>query len=144
MRDATIIYTDYIKTIPYISIHASHARCDFRSEYVDFAASAISIHASHAGCDLRSASSLARLISAFQSTHPMRDATFISFHPAMCSLFQSTHPMRDATIFLNSKLQTFFISIHATHAGCDSNAGWCSLHFLISIHASHAGCDLPM
>ena len=80
--------------------------------------------------------------------------------------FQSTHPMRDATQSRCKQKNNFFISIHASHAGCDYaiplRAGKHSHYFNpripcgmrlddfwnthagfdISIHASHAGCDL--
>ena len=81
----------------------------------------------------------------FQSTHPMRDATHMfrqlnsgskNFNPRIpcgmrlmstsktrnISWFQSTHPMRDATSGTRSKLQGQWISIHASHAGCDGMA----------------------
>ena len=72
--------------------------------------------------------------------------------------------MRDATILFAVKDFASFISIHASHAGCDSQAtevimamikfqsthpmrdatelaGNCKNYRIISIHASHAGCD---
>ena len=33
----------------------------------------------------------------FQSTHPMRDATYLFVYQGGDIIFQSTHPMRDAT-----------------------------------------------
>ena len=85
---------------------------------------------------------LTRANEKFQSTHPMRDATFIplsrkraikiSIHAshAGCDadiistaapiiIFQSTHPMRDATNVDDAELIFNDISIHASHAGCD-------------------------
>ena len=79
----------------------------------------ISIHAPHAGCDFP-CSVILNVSFAFQSTHPMRGATFhfhrsflfclISIHaphagcderasslPSYPFIFQSTHPMRGAT-----------------------------------------------
>ena len=147
----------------------------------------ISIHASHAGCDLANHVEYAYFVE-FQSTHPMRDATK-PFQPKNRQkfLFQSTHPMRDATgrklsaiqlgrnfnpripcgmrlgcVSPSAKIKQ--ISIHASHAGCDSLADSSLKLFpnfnpripcrmrpftdqllgvppIISIHASHAGCD---
>ena len=105
-----------------ISIHASHAGCD--KEFVDgHTTQYISIHASHAGCD----PSL-RLVwvnpEIFQSTHPMRDATMALNAGSSPCRFQYTHPMRDATESSTIRRPNPFISIHASHAGCDV-----SIHF---------------
>ena len=101
----------------------------------------ISIHASHAGCDLcrnchrlydqdfnpRIPCGMRPYVESvkvndceFQSTHPMRDATCDLLLLLSDFTFQSTHPMRDAT---NARAQWAFnalISIHASHAGCDT------------------------
>ena len=60
--------------------------------------------------------------SKFQSTHPMRDATsYFEKNYSGATKFQSTHPMRDATsIPLRVRYPVSMISIHASHAGCDS------------------------
>ena len=102
-----------------ISIHASHAGRDEGVRYttsslnVNFnprvpcgtrlvcgviclGVSFISIHASHAGRD-GSFAPLKVLIFQFQSTRPMRDATYSPLIGASTSIFQSTRPMRDAT-----------------------------------------------
>ena len=50
MRDATPKYA-FIDSIPIISIHASHAGCDYCPCATNRAVQGISIHASHAGCD---------------------------------------------------------------------------------------------
>ena len=78
----------------------------------------------------------------FQSTHPMRGATYLNwmvlpdffdFNPRTpCGVrltrryckyriaqFQSTHPMRGATLQNQRLLDAQGISIHAPHAGCD-------------------------
>ena len=78
----------------------------------------ISIHASHAGCDSPKAMTRMRR-KIFQSTHPMRDATY-----------------GDGYITIGTR-----ISIHASHAGCDAFRFGVSIADIISIHASHAGCD---
>ena len=146
----------------------------------------ISIHASHAGCDFSIAVILCNLINfnpripcgmrpwsvmgffiplRFQSTHPMRDATSsVSKVLSNFFLFQSTHPMRDATKIRAKLVLMTTISIHASHAGCDipflvrvsplknfNPRIPCGMrpearrnkvtYKQISIHASHAGCD---
>ena len=58
----------------------------------------------------------------FQSTHPMRDATFPTLEQTTSKGFQSTHPMRDATAMRNALIVNDDISIHASHAGCDTTA----------------------
>ena len=79
----------------------------------------------------------------FQSTHPMRGATW-SFHRQSSSCaFQSTHPMRGATVQAHRRLLARGISIHAPHAGCDDRLrAFVLAPDGISIHAPHAGCDL--
>ena len=50
--------------------------------------------------------------------------------------------MRDATKTAINSLKDTFISIHASHAGCDRLANiTADTNVFISIHASHAGCD---
>ena len=82
--------------------------------------------------------------STFQSTHPLRGATFLcnAGHSAH-SEFQSTHPLRGATNGREIPLFTgIFISIHAPLAGCDKYSFRCaSRRCRISIHAPLAGCD---
>ena len=116
-----------------------------RAEYVNFELSfAISIHAPHAGCD-KGSKRLLCLVNKFQSTHPMRGATF------------PPRPDRRAA----------GISIHAPHAGCDRqfkidvfgaknfnprtpcgvrHSGYITVQNrqIISIHAPHAGCDFAV
>ena len=100
----------------------------------------------------------------FQSTHPMRGATWRKAASAEAIKFQSTHPMRGATKLQTELISSTRISIHAPHAGCDSDSSGKKancFHFnprtpcgvrphgalsvagdgLISIHAPHAGCD---
>ena len=146
-----------------ISIHAPHAGCDFMEDpFLD--KFDISIHAPHAGCDRRTRrcpwgqgnfnprtpcgvrqewKAKVSLMNEFQSTHPMRGATYlrdslylnlrISIHAphAGCDAekispytyqvkFQSTHPMRGATRRVRVPVCIELISIHAPHAGCDS------------------------
>ena len=102
----------------------------------------ISIHAPRAGCDGILVASVLNLI-IFQSTHPVRGATYaclwrsdssisISIHAprAGCdtatptaagtiTVFQSTHPVRGATREVKLRRIEHAISIHAPRAGCD-------------------------
>ena len=57
-------------------------------------------------------------------------------------LFQSTHPMRGATFCIGYCFSTNSISIHAPHARCDLRASQPLLSLCISIHAPHARCDV--
>ena len=124
-----------------ISIHAPHAGCDAATEEAlqdvidDFNPRTpcgvrliygcwrsmrfrISIHAPHAGCDLSLQRSFL-LPFPFQSTHPMRGATFTYNAMYKAGKFQSTHPMRGATSKPTPMRASSTISIHAPHAGCD-------------------------
>ena len=59
-------------------------------------------------------------IDLFQSTHPLRDATYTSEIQMMSAdKFQSTHPLRDATHENNESIKAIIISIHAPLTGCD-------------------------
>ena len=78
-----------------ISIHAPHAGSDQLREFYR-RRRRISIHAPHAGSDPASASSDA-CVCRFQSTLPMRGATWHIRQSAGSPLFQSTLPMRGAT-----------------------------------------------
>ena len=186
MRGATIFLAKYISNQS-ISIHAPHARCDqdmTPAQGVSF----ISIHAPHARCDNMNAIQLGyienfnprtpcevRLVCytsilwtcRFQSTHPMRGATWNCNQKEKGEQFQSTHPMRGATLFLrcSSLFCSHFnprtpcevrrfalhrhnailtISIHAPHARCDIVFLLLPLYQIISIHAPHARCDFNL
>ena len=116
MRDATNISISQVVQNS-ISIHASHAGCDF---YVPnrLTWEHISIHASHAGCDGKTGEELSKYAH-FNPRIPcgMRQSLQVSF--SMLLIFQSTHPMRDATATTASGATASGISIHASHAGCD-------------------------
>ena len=126
----------------------------------------ISIHASHAGCDFDHTGNT-NLDNYFNPRIPcgMRPSGQLTFGKFK-KIFQSTHPMRDATVnfdivilialYFNPRIpcgmrrkyghafEYFFqdISIHASHAGCDMSLSIIrTLRRNISIHASHAGCD---
>ena len=141
MRDATIL-TPHIFPTNRISIHASHAGCDpgsfrpgillilFQSTHPMRDATApqtdetepvkISIHASHAGCDLlvniRGCNG-----SDFNPRIPCGMRPPIKLKNITIKKFQSTHPMRDATSRTGSRFIINLISIHASHAGCDTH-----------------------
>ena len=81
----------------------------------------------------------------FQSTHPLRDATGQDKDDNRNRKFQSTHPLRDATTFFLSLYYNIWISIHAPLTGCDCRyiIAVCSF-CIISIHAPLTGCDLSI
>ena len=102
----------------------------------------ISIHAPHAGCDAVPVSPRA-ILSTFQSTHPMRGATWrgTARRPHAQISIHAPHAGCDA-VRAQVRLRIKAISIHAPHAGCDQNQYQQRLAQMISIHAPHAGCDL--
>ena len=118
LRDATMFDSYYLPLV-YISIHAPLTGCDFyqSSRKITFC---ISIHAPLTGCD----SSDEWLFIPIQNFNPR---TPYGMRPLIVCLlsyilkFQSTHPLRDATWYLKrmkSGWQT--ISIHAPLTGCDT------------------------
>ena len=56
----------------------------------------ISIHAPREGCDGAGRGAMLNK-GVFQSTHPVRGATFAFYDPRVYGIFQSTHPVRGAT-----------------------------------------------
>ena len=100
-----------------ISIHAPLAGCDCVQDDMCYN-KGISIHAPLAGCDQARKASNCSFVQ-FQSTHPLRGATWISSRPHARALFQSTHPLRGATAPFLCGLGGVRISIHAPLAGCD-------------------------
>ena len=78
----------------------------------------------------------------FQSTHPMRDATKQQkCLELMIQDFNPRIPCGMRHLRWTPELLAEVISIHASHAGCDSSIYFTRLINAISIHASHAGCD---
>ena len=61
---------------------------------------------------------------------------------AIRNIFQSTHPVRGATFTEQARSVIIYISIHAPRAGCDILEGIEYATESISIHAPRAGCDL--
>ena len=103
--------------------------------------SLVSIHAPHAGRDLLLSPISARptrfnprapcgarlmvfcrqiVDKEFQSTRPMRGATFSMMQIRSAGMFQSTRPMRGATGMPYICPASLFVSIHAPHAGRDA------------------------
>jgi len=161
MRDATFC-PNQIYTSVKISIHASHAGCDqSKPADGDFAGN----FNPRIPCGMRLCGYFPfGSFEPFQSTHPMRDATYnpnhvprnnmISIHAShagcdyqvktaerLLTEFQSTHPMRDATpgVFYFSSMWYFNPRIPCGMRRRFYNVD--DLNFTISIHASHAGCD---
>ena len=100
----------------------------------------ISIHTPHAGSDLTYAGNMAGA-TGFQSTLPMRGATYFLDYYKKRYQFQSTLPMRGAT---NGAVDVQFIggiSIHTPHAGSDGGFHRTNKRRSISIHTPHAGSD---
>ena len=94
MRDATVEAVNAIDNRD-ISIHASHAGCDILHASA-IRNNQISIHASHAGCDiddLGTESSMGNFNPRIPCGMRRRDIKLM----IILTLFQSTHPMRDAT-----------------------------------------------
>ncbi len=83
----------------------------------------ISIHTSREGCDAKLTEMVTALATAFQSTHPVRDAT----------LKDRAYP------------RLSLISIHTSREGCDGFVqGFYVFDRSISIHTSREGCDYNM
>ena len=78
------------------------------------AARKISIHAPHTGCDYEDINLLGRYRE-FQSTHPIRGATSVSWSiPRLPVRFQSTHPIRGATA-VEINFSTYVELFQSTH-----------------------------
>ena len=159
-RDETV---DEVFRLISISIHAPHTGRDS----IAWACPSflyISIHAPHTGRDVRLRDFLF-VQSVFQSTRPIRGATWNLQSIVTKRLFQSTRPIRGATPYRWSHTERLKISIHAPHTGRDTirNRGYplkplfqstrpirgatCNFLYIekslyiISIHAPHTGRD---
>ena len=78
----------------------------------------------------------------FQSTHPMRGATGMENGYILQEyLFQSTHPMRGATMIIMSPRRITIYFNPRTPCGVRHGSQAKSRGSVISIHAPHAGCD---
>ena len=117
MRGATTD-DDVWNYIQSISIHAPHAGCDTYPVPAGMTAE-ISIHAPHAGCDLLLSSHLVNA----RDFNPRTPCGVRQYRDGGLWLqfeFQSTHPMRGATWETIAHTRAEKISIHAPHAGCDA------------------------
>ena len=119
MRGATATWVFKIVDL-IISIHAPHAgramwgRCNARP---------LKTFNPRAPCGARRAELVdGYSVGVFQSTRPMRGATFTSGRTLLCKEFQSTRPMRGATNGGKDFAAVLEISIHAPHAGRDSKS----------------------
>ena len=123
-----------------ISIHAPREGCDNLSTKIFETVVSISIHAPREGCDFYHLLFEIRSI----SIHAPRegcDVGRIILSP-ISLLFQSTHPVRGATYAIAQVLGVTVISIHAPREGCDAPAVYVTFPFCrISIHAPREGCD---
>ncbi len=79
---------------------------------------------------------------AFQSTHPIRDATNVMVHESVKASvsIHAPHPGCD-TIEEAARARKAGVSIHAPHTGCDTYLPPVLAFVGVSIHAPHTGCD---
>ena len=102
-----------------ISIHAPLAGCD--SEIVSVQPTAFNFNP-RTPCGVRLVTFCPIAPSLlFQSTHPLRGATYTVYLLILSLLFQSTHPLRGATGRRPRGHLDGNISIHAPLAGCDAH-----------------------
>ncbi len=101
-----------------ISIHAAREGGDF-GQNAPMKEFVISIHAAREGGD-PVASSMSIISPLFQSTPPVKAATYTSFVAKMGDRFQSTPPVKAAT-FNSAEFWAYMdISIHAAREGGDA------------------------
>ena len=77
----------------------------------------------------------------FQSTRPVRGATLGCIMCPYQGAFQSTRPVRGATLCQKTRIQPLCVSIHAPRAGRDRARQGAGIFLLVSIHAPRAGRD---
>ena len=80
------------------------------------------------------------------SIHAPREGCDIMATPGFTdTIFQSTHPVRGATWMDSPEALAEYISIHAPREGCDRPHGdGAERAFQISIHAPREGCDVTI
>ena len=102
----------------------------------------ISIHAPRAGRD-DATGKVSNKMAEFQSTRPVRGATYVDWTGKRKKKFQSTRPVRGATHPARRLHPRRNISIHAPRAGRDFDLGISETasDYGISIHAPRAGRD---
>ncbi len=118
MRGATLSVLPEVLIID-ISIHAPHAGSDAKF-FGCHKILVISIHAPHAGSDDQKVSTQIHTYD-FNPRSPCGERRARSIPATPQLTFQSTLPMRGATIFVMLKGANMTISIHAPHAGSDSD-----------------------
>ena len=126
-----------------ISIHAPHARSDVVKTW-DAVKVAISIHAPHARSDGRTASSTPSCIAYFNPRSSCEERHYKAVKHHKQITFQSTLLMRGATRRDHVNRDEDVISIHAPHARSDALLHLPVARDGISIHAPHARSDLVM
>ena len=93
-------------------------------------------------CGVRLCRLLACLMSnLFQSTHPLRGATFGWTGATLLQLISIHAPLAGCDFLPLFPFGDIYISIHAPLAGCDQEPISVSMVEMISIHAPLAGCD---
>ena len=139
LRGATILSRPF-PVHDRISIHAPLAGCDF--QVCSFTATDINFNP-RTPCGVRRLSMTdAAPPRTFQSTHPLRGATWVPIIGGCVNIISIHAPL--AGCDLSSLLLScgpLLISIHAPLAGCDIVAFECFQVVPISIHAPLAGCD---
>ena len=119
VRGATGAGLDYLRSVAPISIHAPRAGCDAFLCATIIDAPTISIHAPRAGCDVLAWFAF-RWIYKFQSTHPVRGATYYLIKGTLfCHNFNPRTPCGVRRTSSARGLPMRQISIHAPRAGCD-------------------------
>ena len=124
---------------PLISIHAPRAGRDWSSGDKG-CRHGISIHAPRAGRDCASSRALATRTN-FNPRAPCGARLLVKTHKPKSERFQSTRPVRGATFLAVVGAHSVIISIHAPRAGRDFFKIGCSIFVFISIHAPRAGRD---
>ena len=77
----------------------------------------------------------------FQSTHPVRGATEITWFDASEIVISIHAPREGCDVILTGCKLCRGISIHAPREGCDERYGRIRVQRTISIHAPREGCD---
>ncbi len=141
MRGATRTLYQYAQPVLEISIHAPHAGCD---PVQTGNARKKSYFNPRTPCGVRLAKSVYCRCNQlyFNPRTPCGvRLQLVELWLSAPNSFQSTHPMRGATYIAVTVGGSDDISIHAPHAGCDLDAEEMTRVTDISIHAPHAGCD---
>ena len=123
----------------FISIHAAREGGDEAYKTAGLSAN-ISIHAAREGGDI------GNLLTAFspflfQSTPPVKAATYVTKCRALSEVFQSTPPVKAATYATFDDCTANSISIHAAREGGDLVNVMVFTEGTISIHAAREGGD---